>query len=96
MRATHVPARWTFCFVVLPAAWLTFGIATGANVVIMIPAAVVAASLAAATAYRSGRGHREAFGYFGGTVAMMCFAIFLFIVSIFTYYCRGGDTSGAC
>jgi hypothetical protein len=80
----------------LPAAWLTFGVATGIHVVIMISAAVVAALLSAATAYRSDLGHVEALGYFIGTGVMMGVAIVLFIVSLFTYYCRGGDTSGAC
>ena len=93
---TNAPARWTFCFLVLPAAWLTLGVATGLHVVIMIPAAVVTAGLSAATAYSSGRGHLEAFAYFLGTGAMMVVAVSIFVIAMFTYYCRDGNTFGAC
>ena len=96
MRVTHAPARWIVCFLLLPAAWLTFGVATGAHAVVMIPAAVVAALLSATTAYRSDRGHLEAVLYFIGTAAMMGLAILVFSLALLTYYCRGGDTSGGC
>jgi hypothetical protein len=92
VRITNAPARFIVCFLILPAAWLTFGIATGAHVVIMIPAAVVAALLSATTAYLSGGGHREAVVYFIATGAMMGLAIFVFIVSLFTYC----NTSPSC
>ena len=96
MRITNVPTRLFFCFLILPAAWLGFAIATRMDDDTMIPAAVVMALLSATTAYRSGRGPGEAIVYFVATAAMMWLARFLFYVSLLTYYCWGGDTEGAC
>jgi hypothetical protein len=96
VRVTNTPARWLICFVIVPAAWLTFGVATDMNIKIMIPSAVVAAALSAVIAYSSGHGHREALLYFITTGAMMAVAFAIFVITVFTYYCRGGDTSGGC
>jgi hypothetical protein len=96
VRVTNAPARWVLCFLIVPVLWLALGAGTGLHVVLMVPAAVIAASLSAATAYRSGRGNLATLGYFLGTGAMMGAALVLFVATIFTIYCDRGETSGAC
>jgi hypothetical protein len=56
MRLTNTPARWILCFLVIPVLWVVLGAGTGLHAVLMIPAAALAASLSALTAYRSGKG----------------------------------------
>ena len=96
MRVTNTPARWVFCFLVLPAAWLGFGAASGLHAALMVPAAVVVALLSAATAYRSGRGSWAAAAYFVGTALMMLAAFMILVAIIFTISCEPGETEGAC
>jgi hypothetical protein len=96
MRLTNTPARWILCFLVLPVLWVVLGAGTGLYAVLMIPAAALAASLSALTAYRSGKGTPAAVGYFVGTGVMMGAVFMMFVATVFTIYCGDGDTSGGC
>jgi hypothetical protein len=92
VRIANAPARWTLCFLALPALWIAGSLATDVHAESMIPAAFVIALLSALTAFRSGRGRRGALGYLLGTGAMMFVALLIAIATIFTIYC--GDPLG--
>jgi predicted membrane protein len=96
VRAADTPARWSLCFLVLPALWIAGSLATDLQAVLMIPAAVVVALLSALIAYRSGRGKRSALGHFLGTGVMMGVAFAVTVVIVFTIYCGDGSTEGVC